>query len=468
MIFSSIEFLALFLPIFLAIYTLAPVRARNTVLLVASWIFYGWWSPTYLLLLVGITVVVWAGALIMDRLSSATGRKWLLAVLIACNASILFWFKYINMLVETLNDWLVFGGGMPISWQKVILPIGLSFVVLQAISYLVDVYRREVRAQVNFIWFAAYISMFGQLIAGPIIRYEWVERALAERPYDWENFAQGARRFMIGLSMKVIIADTLSPLVEVTYGLAHPSFTDAWLACISYSLQLFFDFAGYSAMAIGLGQMLGFHFPENFNHPYLAKSIQDFWRRWHISLSTWIRDYLYIPLGGNRKGQVRTYVNLLLTMAIAGLWHGSDNWNFLIWGLMHGFALVIARIWNSLTLFAIPGLISRIATILFVCMAWVVFRASDLPTAISIYKGQLGLNSWQASEQVLVALQSPHLAAIALGVLCTVLPAMRASVRTHMPDALLKIADLWPVATFVLALGLISSRKAVPFLYFQF
>lgn len=468
MIFTSIEFLTLFLPAFLLVYALAPEARRNAVLLVGSWVFYGWWSPAFLLLFVGLTVLAWAGGLALGALPAGRRRKGLLAVLLVANAGTLFWFKYVNILVETLAGLPFVGGAMPADWQRVVLPIGLSFIILQAISYLVDVYRGEVRPQRRFVWFAAYLAMFGQLIAGPILRYEWVERELARRHFTWVDFSAGARRFMVGMCMKVLVADTLSPLVETAFAVPGPGFLDAWLACLAYSLQLFFDFAGYSAMAIGLGQMLGFHFPENFNHPYLARSIQDFWRRWHISLSTWIRDYLYIPFGGNRRGAVRTYVNLVLTMAIAGMWHGSDNWNFLLWGLMHGAALAVARAWSRSGLPPVPVLPSRAATLVFVCMAWVVFRAADFDTAWSLYLGQLGLRGWALGDALRVALQPSHLAAMGLGLACIVAPLLREPVRRRMPAGVLAVADLWPVFGFVFAMALVASRKAVPFLYFQF
>jgi len=468
MIFTSIEFLTLFLPAFLLIYAGVPIRARNAVLLIGSWIFYGWWSPTFLLLLIGLTTLAWAGGLALGHTKKNKNQQWLLGLVIVINISILFWFKYINLLVQSLSELIIYQGGIPVQWEQVVLPIGLSFVILQAISYLVDVYRKEVTPQKSFVWFAAYIAMFSQLIAGPIIRYEWVMRDLANRAFNWSNFAAGSRRFMVGMCMKVLIADTLSPLVEAAFEIPEPTFLDAWLACIAYSLQLFFDFAGYSAMAIGLGQMMGFHFPENFNHPYLAANIQDFWRRWHISLSTWIRDYLYVPLGGNRKGVVRTYFNLIITMVIAGMWHGSDNFNFLIWGVMHALALAIAKFWRESTLPPVPHLISRISTLVFVCMAWVVFRAVDVDSAWSLYKGQLGLQGWHLSETLRVTLQFSHVFAIFLGIACVIAPALTHCVRSRTPTGLLNIADVWPVFGFVFAFALVASRKAVPFLYFQF
>ncbi|NYT78329.1 MBOAT family protein [Alcaligenaceae bacterium] len=470
MVFTSLEFLALFLPLFLLVYAVSPDSWRNTVLLIGSWIFYGWWSPAYLLLLIGLTAVTWAGGLLMapGLFISQRARLWVLTALIVVDASILFWFKYANILAETYNDVVPLIGAMPLQWQHIALPIGLSFILLQAISYLVDVYRGDVQPQRRFIWFGAYLAMFGQLIAGPILRYDWMAKELASRRFDWVDFSAGARRFMVGMCMKVLIADTLSPVVDIAFLLPSPTFVDAWLGCLAYSLQLFFDFAGYSAMAIGLGQMLGFHFPENFNHPYLATSIQDFWRRWHISLSTWIRDYLYIPLGGSRKGVSRTYVNLILTMAIAGMWHGSDNWNFLLWGLAHGFALAIARVWHQANWPSGPRVLSRMMTIVFVCMAWVVFRAADFQTAKLLYTAQLGLSGWGMGDALRVELQAVHIVAMSLGIACIVAPYFREKFRRGVPPTVLSVADLWPVAGFLLAFALVASRKAVPFLYFQF
>lgn len=467
MIFTSVEFLTLFLPTFLSVYAVVPAHFRNAVLMIGSWIFYGWWSPAFLVLFIGLTVLAWWGGLALGKVAGRP-RKWVLTALITINAGTLFWFKYINILIETFNGGLIFAGAAPLEWQRVLLPIGLSFIILQAISYLVDVYRHDVRPQNRFIWFAAYLSMFGQLIAGPILRYEWVERELARRYFTWTDFSIGARRFMVGMCMKVLIADTLSPLVEAAFAVPEPGFLDAWLACMAYSLQLFFDFAGYSAMAIGLGQMLGFHFPENFNHPYLAHSIQNFWRRWHISLSSWIRDYLYIPLGGNRKGTVRTYLNLLITMAIAGMWHGSDNWNFLIWGLLHGVALSLARVWGRSEMPDIPVLLSRILTILFVCMAWIIFRAPDFGTAGALYAGMIGINGWGLYEGLRVTLEPSHYLALLFGIFCIVAPRLKDPVRRYTPSSVLAVADLWPVAGFLFAFALVASRRAVPFLYFQF
>ncbi|WP_032621125.1 MBOAT family O-acyltransferase, partial [Pseudomonas avellanae] len=322
----------------------------------------------------------------------------------------------------------------------------------------------------SFINYATYISMFGHSIAGPIIRYDWVRRELVQRHFNRLNFALGARRFMIGMSMKVLVADTLSPLVDVAFHLPDPSLVDAWIGCLAYSLQLFFDFAGYSSMAIGLGLMLGFHFPENFNRPYLASSIQDFWRRWHLSLSSWLRDYLYIALGGNRHGVWNTYRNLFLTMAIAGLWHGGDSWNYLLWGAAHGVALCVDRAWSRSSLPAVPKPLAHVLTLLFVCLAWTLFRAPDFATALTMYAGQFGLHGLGLGDALAVTLRPAHGMAALLGVACVLAPLWQVRVEQRFASRPLFIAGaaLWPVAGFLLSFALIASRETVPFLYFQF
>ena len=266
------------------------------------------------------------------------------------------------------------------------------------------------------------------------------------------------------------MADTLSPLVDVAFHLDHPSFVDAWIGCLAYSLQLFFDFAGYSAMAIGLGLMLGFHFPENFNRPYLANSIQDFWRRWHLSLSSWLRDYLYIGLGGNRYGVWKTYRNLFLTMAIAGLWHGGDSWNYLLWGSAHGIALCVDRAWARSSLPSVPPVLAHALTLFFVCTAWTLFRAPDFHTAVTMYAGQFGMNGFALGDALAVTLRPVHGLAALLGLVCIIAPIWQARCEQRFANnvAFNWVAALWPVAGFLLAFALIASREAVPFLYFQF
>jgi len=469
MVFASLEFLTLFLPTFLAIYVATPKFARNVTLLLGSWVFYSWLKPIYLVLLVVVTVLAWAGALAIEACRAGRQRfVWLLGLLVF-NVGLLAWYKYANILVATYNDIASLSGALPHDWERIALPAGLSFFVLQAISYIVDVYRRDVRAERSFIDFAAYKAMFGQLIAGPIIRWAWVDQEMSNRVMDWQNFCLGARRFMVGMSMKVLIADSLAPVADAAFALANPSFADAWLGCLAYSLQLFFDFAGYSAMAIGLGLMIGFHLPENFNSPYLAHSIQDFWRRWHMSLSSWIRDYLYIPMGGNRVAAWKVYRNLLLTMGIAGLWHGGDSWNFLLWGLAHGVALAVGRLWERNGLPALPGLLSRVLTIVFVMLAWTLFRAINFDAALTMYSGQFGLNGMALSDAMRVVVRPVHGFVFVLAVFCVIWPAIVSRVLRKTPQTFALIGTaVWPVFGFLLAYALLASRGAAPFLYFQF
>ncbi|MEW5839028.1 MAG: MBOAT family protein [Pseudomonadota bacterium] len=471
MVFASLEFLMLFFPLFLTVYALVGKRQKNLTLMLASWIFYGWWSPMFLSLLVGITILVWIGGLLIERASTPRRRGWVLGITIGILVLTLAYYKYINLLVETLNGVLGFAGVMPLEWQHALLPIGLSFIVLQGISYLVDVYRRTVSAEHSFISFAAYKAMFSQLIAGPIIRYEWVHKELHSRPFDWVNFGQGARRFMIGMSMKVLIADTLAPVADAAFALSEPSFADAWIGNLAYTLQLFFDFAGYSAMAIGIGQMLGFTFPENFNNPYVARSIQDFWRRWHISLGSWLRDYLYIPLGGSRVGPIMVYVNLFLVMAISGLWHGADSWNFLLWGVAHGIAMVVHRAWHQAG-YVMPAMLGWALTLLFVMLAWTLFRAPDFASAMNMYSGQFGLNGWGLGDSMQLVLRPAHLFAVLAALfaiaLPLVLPWLQARVAPRMHGVVLEAISLWPLLAFLFSFALIASRGATPFLYFQF
>jgi alginate O-acetyltransferase complex protein AlgI len=471
MVFASLEFLTLFLPAFLLIYTLVPQRARNMVLLLGSWVFYGWLSPLFLLLHIALAIVAWSGGLLLDRAPQGSRQRiYLLAAFIVFNTAVLVWYKYANIAAASVSELMTWYGAMPLEWQKVALPAGLSFIVLQAISYLVDVHRHTVPVERSFIHYATYISMFGHSIAGPIIRYDWVRRELTQRWFNWANFSLGARRFMVGMSMKVLVADTMSPLVDAAFHLGRPSFIDAWIGCLAYTLQLFFDFSGYSAMAIGLGLMLGFHFPENFNRPYLAGSIQDFWRRWHISLSSWLRDYVYIGLGGNRRGALKTYCNLFLTMAIAGLWHGGDSWNYLLWGSIHGIALCVDRAWSRSSLPGVPRWLAHTLTLLFVCLAWTLFRAPDFHAALTMYAGQFGLHGFALGDALAVTLRPLHGLAALLGVICIIAPVWleRGASRLAGNALFLWFSAIWPALSFLLSFALIASRETVPFLYFQF
>jgi alginate O-acetyltransferase complex protein AlgI len=468
MVFSSVEFLALFLPLFFIAYLATPAGARNMTLCCGSWMFYAWWKPVFLLLIVGITFVAWfLGREIAraDERGEWRRQKLILSGGIVAVLGCLAWFKYANLLVKTADEALATFHAGPIPWTDVVLPIALSFTVLQAVSYLIDVRRKTVAAEPRFVSFAAYLDMFPHLIAGPIIRYSWVDKALIERSLTFEDLSIGARRFMIGFAVKVLIADTLAPVVEAAFELPQPSFIDAWLGNICFAFQIFFDFAGYSAMAIGLGRMLGFKYPENFRDPYLALTIQDFWRRWHISLSSWLRDYLYISLGGNRYGDVRTYTNLLLTMAIGGLWHGA-SWSFLLWGVIHGAALAVGRFWDRRGLWMVPAL-SYPLTLLTVLFAWTPFRATSWEGTLAMLSGQIGLNGFVLSDQMILVLRPLHLVWMGIALAVVVWPAVNARfARLEQTGEWWEA--LWPIALFLYAIAVMMGHQTVPFLYFQF
>jgi alginate O-acetyltransferase complex protein AlgI len=467
MVFASLEFLALFLPAFLALYFAVPRERRNAALLAGSWIFYAWWSPKFLLLIIALTLVAWAAAIAIEGAGSERGRTRLMALAIAVNVAALAWYKYANVVVRSV-DQVLRGGDSPLfAWEPVVLPIALSFTVLHAISYVVDVRRGTVRAQRGLVAFAAYMAMFPHLIAGPIVRYRVIQDELARRAFRAGEFSEGARRFMVGFSMKVLIADPLAPLVAVVFGQAQPSFADAWIGCAAYAVQLFFDFSGYSAMAIGLGLMLGFRFEENFNHPYLAVTIQDFWRRWHMTLSSWLRDYLYIPLGGNRGGEPRTYANLLATMAIGGMWHGGDSWNFLLWGVIHGCALACARAFAAAGL-GLPALVSRALTLAVVLLAWTVFRAEGFDAAWRMWAGQFGAHGFAMGDAVSIALRPVTWTAFAAGLACVVIPATRWARIGAGEARWAPWRAAWPVVAFAYAVIVLVGQKSIPFLYFQF
>ena len=468
MVFASLEFLTLFLPVFFACYFLTPQRFRNHTLLIGSWLFYAWWTPKFLILIIALTLVTWLAAIMIDKASSEQLKTRWMAAAILVNLASLAWYKYANVVVQSLND--VFGSeGHPlIEWEMIFLPIALSFTVLHATSYLVDVRRGVVQAQYRFTFFSAYIAMFPHLIAGPIVRYKVIEKELRERFFSVKEFSAGVRLFMIGFAMKVLIADPLSPLVALVFKLSSPSMIDAWIGCGAYTIQLYFDFAGYSLMAIGLGLMLGFKFEANFNNPYLAVSIQDFWRRWHMTLSSWLRDYLYIALlGGNRSGQTRTYVNLMLTMAIGGLWHGGESWNFLIWGIIHGAALCCARAYNSMG-YSMPDFFSRILTLLVVMLAWTVFRATGFSAALNVWGGQFGFNGVAMGDQVSLAMHPAIYASFVIGTLCILYPATRIAQTGWGFFASASWRAIWPVLAFAYALIVLTGQQSPPFLYFQF
>jgi len=459
MVFVSDSFVFLFLPVFLLVYAIIPAGSRNATILLFSLIFYGWWRFDFLPLLIGIACWSWGTGVWIDRSEGRERQIALTAAILAPLAS-LIWFKYANLLAESASAL-----GAPISqWAAVPLPIGLSFFVFGAISYSVDVFRKTIAAEPSLVNYATYQAMFGHLVAGPVVRYQSVAERLASRSFDLSEFTEGWRRFMLGFSQKVLLGDTLAPLVDAGYALPNPSTADVALTVAAYTLQLYFDFAGYSSMAIGLGLMVGLKFPENFDNPYLSRSITEFWRRWHISLSSWLRDYMYIPLGGNRVGKARAYLNLLVTMALGGLWHGA-SWTFLVWGIWHGLGLVAARFWSAAGAPAIPALISHVLTIAFVMIGWLLFRAQDWQSAQTMMSGLLGFNGLPLSSSMIVATRPTELLTLCIGLFSIYAPALpRYPLRRYIACPPFELALL----LWLCALWTMQSRTVIPFLYFQF
>ncbi len=473
-IFASFEFLFLFLPLFLAVYYLTPSRLRNWPILVFSWAFYAWWRVDFLALLICVTLgTYWVGRrMAAAGPHSAAGGRWLAAGL-AANLAVLGWFKYANFGVASFNQALGLIGARAAAWTSIVLPVGLSFYVLQSVSYLIDLRRGAIAVSRSLLNYAAYKAMFSQLIAGPIVRYAQIAAALKQRDHSLWQFGAGARRFMLGFGMKVIVADSLSPLSDAVFALPLPTLAESWLGALSYTVQLYFDFAGYSAMAIGLALMIGFHFPENFRNPYLARSIQAFWNNWHITLSSFLRDYLYIPLGGNRRGAGRTYVNLLLTMLIGGAWHGA-NWTFLVWGFWQGLLLVVARWYAAAGGPRLPYAAANGLTMLAVLLGWVVFRVPDLGRTVPYFAGMLGLHGRGVSDALAWQITPDRIWMLPIGAACIYWPLLArrlagwAAARPIAGQGGQILAGLAPVAGFLTGIVLLYSRDAVPFLYFQF
>lgn len=409
MLFTSPVFLYAFLPVLLVAYFLSPRCFKNSILLLASLLFYAWGETFYVgILLASIAVNYIAGLLIAQHRQSFRVR-WVIGLAIMANLLLLAAYKYANFIADNMNIILLAFGRDAFDLAPVHLPIGISFFTFQAISYLVDVYRGTNAAQKNPLDLALYIALFPQLIAGPIIRYHDVAAQIRGRQHSLDDVYLGLRRFIFGLAKKLVIANPLGYVADQVFAIPAGELTAplAWLGIVTYSLQLYFDFSAYSCMAIGLGRIFGFHFLENFNYPYISRSIQEFWRRWHISLSNWFRDYLYIPLGGNRAGSVRTYWNLLIVFFLCGLWHGA-SWNFVVWGLFHGVFLIIERAGFSQILGHLWTPLRHIYVLLVVMVAWVFFRADNLPYALDYLQAMAGFGAGQNTRYDALFFMTPE------------------------------------------------------------
>ena len=461
MIFSSIPFLYYFLPAVLAVYFLTPRRGKNAVLLLASLLFYGWGEPKLLWLMVFTIVVFYLCGLAIGRAETRRGKKLWLIVSIAVGVGLLGLFKYADFFLSSVNAVT----GLSIPLLKLALPVGISFYTFQSLSYTIDVYRGRVPPQKNPISFGAYVALFPQLIAGPIVRYSDVARELEQRTHSWENVGLGLRRFIVGLSKKVILADNLAMLARLYRESGNPSVLFAWMYAIAFTLNIYFDFSGYSDMAIGLGRIFGFHFPENFDYPYLSGSVTEFWRRWHKTLGSWFRDYVYIPLGGNRVEKKRWVCNILTVWMLTGLWHGAA-WNFVLWGLLFAVLLLLEKGLPGLQ--KLPGALRHGYVLLAVCLSFVLFNADTLSQAggdFSALFGFAGLPLTTAETGYYLRSYAPLLLAACVG--ATPLAKRGAQKLEQYRGVQILEPLLWVVLALISTAYLVDGSFS-PFLYFRF
>ncbi len=486
MVFSSQLFLLYFLTATLVLYYLSPRWLKHFTLTAVSYVFYGWANPLFVVLMFISTLIDYlCGLAMVGQLRPSTWRgpvpklppdaprstlqRWGLAISIVSNLSLLGFFKYVNFfafnytaLVESVG---LTGMGME-NVLKVTLPLGISFYTFQSMSYTIDVYRGDARAIRNPIDYWCYVAMFPQLVAGPIVRFKEIADQLRERTHTVEKFTRGIAFLGLGLGKKILLANPCGKVADMAFDAGSIGCIDSWIGAVSYAFQIYFDFSAYSDMAIGLGLMTGFMFAKNFDSPYLSQSITDFWRRWHVSLSTWLRDNLYFPLGGNRKGTARTYINLALVMLLGGLWHGA-SWNFVIWGAIHGTMLILERLGGKQALYArLPGFARMTITFVIVCFAWVFFRAADLPAAMQYCGSMMGMTTPQPGAGLMGGLiYQPYYVASML---------LAAVVIWFCPqtwDFTRKITwtkSLWITTVFWLAIVGMAAQEFNPFIYFRF
>ena len=458
MVFSSILFLFVYLPVVLAVYYVVPARYRNLWLFIVNLVFYGWGEPVYILLMAFSIVLNYTAGLLIARYRLLEDKKAraVLTVNTVVNLALLVFFKYFDLLAATLSRI----PGISIPALGLTLPIGISFYTFQTMSYPIDVYRGDTEEQKNFIRFGTFVALFPQLIAGPIVRYKDVASQLGARRLNAEKFSSGVQRFTVGLGKKVLIANNIGALWDVYAAAPELSFAGAWLGAIAFSLQLYFDFSGYSDMAIGLGRMLGFEFPENFNYPYISKSVTEFWRRWHITLSSWFKEYVYIPLGGNRKGLTRQLFNIFVVWFLTGFWHGA-NWNFIFWGLYYCVLLMIEKIW------LLPHLKKgkvwpHIYTMLLVIVGWALFVGSDKGVSLGLLLQKLFVPSGGVSP--LYFLRN-YGALLIVGILCAT-PLPQKLYEKFKTNTLMR--GLVLALIFVVTIAYMVDATNSPFLYFRF
>ncbi|HHN46526.1 MAG TPA: MBOAT family protein [Planctomycetes bacterium] len=482
MVFSSHVFLFYFLPLTLLLYYVTPMRWKQPLITVLSYVFYGWANPWFVLLMLFSTLNDYVCGLMiagkwnpigtidkpdaLGYISSPLQRKVAVFLSVFTNLGLLGFFKYFVFVQENMNWVLETFGGEAMTLFKVTLPVGISFYTFQSMSYSIDLYRGDAKPARNLLDFSCYVALFPQLVAGPIVRYSDLADQLSVRRHTFDKFARGAVFFMLGFAKKILLANPMGEVADAAFNAGSIGCFDAWTGVTAYAFQIYFDFSGYSDMAIGLGLMLGFNFPKNFDSPYHADSITNFWQRWHMSLSTWLRDYLYIPLGGNRKGGLRTYVNLAAVMLLGGLWHGA-KWNFVVWGAIHGSMLAFERMLGKDSFYRkLPNALKVALTFVIVLFTWVFFRAVDLPSSMKYIGSMLGFGEPAAGAPLVGATMytRDHLAAF--GVCAFVTWGCRQTWEHAKTVTPLKLALLIPL--FVWSVLVMWTQSFNPFLYFQF
>lgn len=463
MLFTSISFLYYFLPIVIILYFIVPKKFKNFILFLSSIFFYFCGEPIYTFLMIGEIFIAYVGARYLEK----HRKKSILVSLLAIHIGALGLFKYSDFTINNINQ--IFGSKIPL--LKLALPIGISFYTFQIISYVVDVYRGKVKAQKSFLKLATYVSLFPQLIAGPIVRYETIEKELDSRTSNFENFAYGVRRFVIGLGKKVLIANMLGELCDVFSTTNEKSILFYWIFAISYSLQIYFDFSAYSDMAIGLGRMFGFHFLENFNYPYISKSITEFWRRWHMSLSSWFRDYVYIPLGGNRKGTIILVRNIFIVWVLTGIWHGA-NWTFVIWGLIFGIMLIIEKLFLTKHLEKMPSILQRIYVLFTVMISFIIFNANSIGEAWNNIIGLFGANGESLINASTVYYLKSYLVVLVIAIIGST-PFLKNIIeklktKTNANKIINLLEPIAMASILIIVTAYLVDNSYNPFLYFRF
>ncbi len=463
MLFTSISFLYYFLPVVIIAYFAVPKKAKNFVLLIASIIFYFYGEPRYIFLMLAEILVAYVGARLIDKYKS----KSLLICIISIHIGLLCIFKYTDFLIENVNN--IFGTN--VSLLNIALPIGISFYTFQILSYVIDVYKGNVQVQKNFFSLATYVSLFPQLIAGPIVRYKTIESELSNRKHSFENCSYGIQRFTIGLAKKVLIANMLGELCTYFTSADEKSVAFYWIFAISYALQVYFDFSAYSDMAIGLGRIFGFHFLENFNYPYMSKSITEFWRRWHISLSSWFKDYVYIPLGGNRKGLKIQIRNILIVWLLTGIWHGA-SWNFVIWGLLFGVVLILEKMFLKKYLEKLPNCIQRIYVLFIVIISFIIFNADNMKTALTNIAGLFWANGVPFINSYTIYYLKSYFVILVIAIIgATPIPkniVLMVKDNRNLNKVINIIEPIFIIVLLIIVTAYLVDNSYNPFLYFRF